>query len=86
MQAVFVVIDNFLAIVGFAVFAWVILQWLVTFGILDHTNRIIEAFDTVMDPIVGPFVRNIPFMGVFLLLILIFVLRDYLATTIAPMF
>lgn len=80
-----------LSLLLIAIFVYVILSWLVTFGVVSAHNSTVRqiqyALDSVMGPLLRPIQRVVPPLGqldlsVFLLALSILFTRDWLLPTV----
>ncbi|WCL54437.1 YggT family protein [Gimibacter soli] len=95
MTAIFMLIDTVLYLYSTALIIWVIMSWLVSFGVINSyqpfVRTVMAFFDAITAPILNPIRRIIPNVGGFdispiILLLLIHFLRVLFATSVAPMF
>jgi len=95
MTALFMLIDTVLGLYSTAIIVWVIISWLVSFGVINSYQPFVRTlmafFDAITAPVLAPIRRIIPHVGGFdispiILLLLIMFLRNLLATSIAPAF
>lgn len=95
MTAVFFLIDKILDIYLFLIFIWVIMSWLLAFGVIPTYNQfvanIMAFLHAVTEPGLRPIRRILPPMGgidlsPLVLILLIYFIQILLARDIAPMF
>ena len=95
MNALFSLIDQVLYIYTVLIFVWVILSWLMTFGVLpSHNPMVASVMDflyRIMDPALKHIRRFLPSFGgidlsPLVLMLLLFFLRTLLRRDIAPLF
>ena len=94
MHALFYLIDTILGLYQFVLLAAVILSWLIGFGVVNTYNRFVAVLSDVLnrltEPVLRP-VRNVlPHLGgidisPIIVLILLQVLRIFIARDLAPM-
>jgi YggT family protein len=67
MIAIHNLINTVLSLLVFAVFAWAILSWLISFGIVDMSNRFVftvtDLLNRLINPMVAPIRRIMPNLG-----------------------
>ena len=95
MLAIFWLIDTVIGIYIFMLIASAILSWLVAFDVINSSNRFVymvgDFLYRITEPALRPIRRIIPNLGgidisPIILLIAIFFVRTFIATSIAPMF
>ena len=83
MQSLLLLIDIVLGLYGWLLIAWVIMSWLISFNIVNTSNRLVymlaDFFYRVTEPALRPIRRMVPTLGgidispVILILLLAFV-------------
>ena len=88
-------LNPILTLLLFLIFAYVIMSWLVAFGVVSMRNQTVRqiqaALDSVMLPLLRPIQRHVPPLGqldlsVFLLALGILFTRDWLLPQIIGLF
>lgn len=95
MIAVFATIDLILGLFTWVIIISAILSWLLAFGVINRYNPVVDAVWRVVtgltEPVLRPIRQILPDLGgidisPIVVLVAIFFLRTFIATTIQPMF
>ena len=88
MNALYMLIDTILSLFTWLVIGFVVLSWLVNFNIINTSNQFVYMLASflhrVVDPLLQPIRRYIPYIGgvdisPIILLLIIYFLRNLLA-------
>lgn len=67
MQSLISLIDLILSIYSWLVIAYVVLTWLVQFGVINRYNQIVDVIGDFLsratEPVLAPIRRVVPFLG-----------------------
>lgn len=95
MLALFQTIDLVLDLYTWILIASAVFSWLYAFNVINSSNQFVNSIGrflyAVTEPVLAPIRRILPNLGgidisPIVVLVLIFFLRTFLATTVAPMF
>lgn len=84
---IFEVVDILLGLYYWAIWIWVIMSWLVQFGVINRSNQLVRAVTSTLDQIIEPALRPIrrvlPIFGgldlsPLVLVLIIYLIRRYL--------